>query len=116
MRVLVVEDDEHLRERLGHALRDRGHDVVTASTTAAAKELASEGIDAAVVDFRLGSESGLDLSRALRVISPGARVVIVSGEMTRELARLAAAAGAVASLSKPFDADDVLAALALPPA
>jgi len=111
VRFLIVEDDESLRERLGRALRDRGHFATTAASGAAARKVGAEGFDAAVVDVRLGAESGLDLIQDLLAIQPLARIVVVTGEMNPRVARDAAFLGAATWLSKPFDADEVLAAV-----
>jgi two-component system response regulator RegA len=111
MRILIVEDDRVFRERLARAIRDRGHAAVTAATGAAARALAREDFDAAVVDVRLGTDSGLDLLPDLRFVARPPRVIIMAGHMTAELERQAIAAGAAACLAKPFDVDDLLGTL-----
>lgn len=110
MRVLIVEDDGPLRERLARALRDRGHSAGTASTGAAARTLAAQGFDGAIVDVRLGVESGLDVVADLLAVQPAARLIVVTGHLTPELSREAARLGVTACLAKPFDADELLAA------
>jgi two-component system response regulator RegA len=114
MRILIVEDDSVFRERLARAIRDRGHAAITASNGAAARVLAQEEFDAAVVDVRLGTESGLDLLPDLRFVPRPPRIVIMAGHMSAELEKQATAAGAAACLAKPFDVDDLLETMARP--
>ena len=109
-RILLVEDDETFRETLARALRARGQYVVTAADRAGALAAAS-GIDAALVDLKLGAESGLDVVSDLLRANPGTRVVVATGTFTDAIRAQAFSRGAAVCLAKPFDADQALAAL-----
>jgi two-component system response regulator RegA len=111
VRIILVEDDDQLRERLARALRARGHDAVEAADRRAAGQAALTAFDAAVVDLRLGRESGLDVVGDLSGTQPGALVVLVTGNVTREVAEQARKKGAASCLAKPFDADELLRVL-----
>lgn len=109
--VLVVDDDRVLRERLGRALRDRGFAVRTAADAEGAmKEIAADPPDRAVVDLRMPGRSGLDLVREIRDLLPAAKIVVLTGYGSIASAVEAMRLGATNYLSKPADADDVLAA------
>jgi two-component system response regulator RegA len=90
----------------------RGFEVRTA-------ESVSEGLQAveaaapafAVCDMRLGDGNGLDVIVALKQRRPDARAVILTGYGNIATAVNAVKIGAVDYLSKPADADDVVAAL-----
>jgi two-component system response regulator RegA len=111
--MLIVDDDERLRERLALALAKRGYAVRTASNyddaLAIAKEVAPEF---AVVDLRMPGPSGLELLRALKEIDPETRVVVLTGYGSIATTIDAMRLGAVYYLQKPADADEVLAAFA----
>ena len=109
--VLLVDDDELMRDRLAAALRRRGYDARTAAGHAEA--IASARADSpefAVVDLRMEGPSGLELLRDLREIDPATRIVMLTGYGSIATAVEAMRLGAVNYVPKPADADDVLAA------
>lgn len=114
--VLVVDDDRVLRERLARALRDRGFDVVAAGDAEEALSVVdATGVpDRAVVDLRMPGRSGLELVRDLRDRAPDARIVVLTGYGSIASAVEAMRLGATNYLSKPADADDVVAAFDAP--
>jgi two-component system response regulator RegA len=65
----------------------------------------------AVVDMRLGDGNGLDVVSALKQRRPEARAIVLTGYGNIATAVNAVKIGAVDYLSKPADADDVVAAL-----
>lgn len=110
-RILVVDDDRVLRERLARALGDRGFEVsAAADADGALAEAARAKPDRAVVDLRMPGRSGLDLVRDLREEFPDIEIVVLTGYGSIASAVDAMRLGAINYLSKPADADDVLAA------
>ena len=120
-RLLIVDDDQPLCQRLARAMERRGFLVATADSVAAGIASAQKEPPAfAVVDLRLGDGSGLDVVSALRKAKPEARIVILTGYGNIATAVAAVKAGALDYLPKPADADAVERALlasehALPP-
>lgn len=111
-RILLVEDDETFLARLANSLRRRGHEVATATGLAQAIEsLDAFSPDCAVIDLRLGSESGLMVARNLRKQLPAIRILILTGYGSIATAVDAMRLGAVDYLSKPADTDQIEAAL-----
>jgi two-component system response regulator RegA len=111
--VLVVDDDSTLRSRLAAAFRQRGYEAAEASNEREACALASEDSpEYAVVDLRLGVESGLDVVRALRAIDSETKIVVLTGYGSIATAMEAVRLGATGYITKPADVDDVLAAFA----
>ena len=110
--LLLVDDDEVLRERLGRALRERGFEVTTAGSGEAAIVIARrDAPEFAVVDLRMPGASGIEVLDALRTIDPATRVLMLTGYGSIATAVEATRRGAVGYLSKPADADEVVAAL-----
>ena len=101
-----------LRERLAKALRERGFEVTTAASGEAAIALARrDAPEFAVVDLRMPGTSGIEVLDALRAIDPATRVLMLTGYGSIATAVEATRRGAVGYLSKPADADEVVAAL-----
>lgn len=111
--LLIVDDDEILRERLAKAFRARGFDVRTAGSAEEAMVLArEESPEMAVVDLRMPGQSGLELVRDLKALDEGTRVVVLTGYGSIATAVEAVRLGAANYLAKPADADDIVDAFA----
>jgi two-component system, response regulator RegA len=109
--LLVVEDDDTLRERLVRAFQDRGFLAQGAASSIEAERLSAEPPEYAVVDLRIGDESGLQVLRLLLTKDPATRVVMLTGYGSIATAVEAMRIGAVHYLTKPADAEEILAAL-----
>jgi len=110
--LLIVEDDASFLGRLAKALEARGFAVTTAATVAEGLAQVEASPPAfAVVDMRLADGNGLDVISALKRRRPDARGIVLTGYGNIATAVTAVKLGAVDYLSKPADADDVVAAL-----
>lgn len=110
--LLLVEDDDVLRQVLTRALHGRGYNVMAANDLEQAKRLAElQPPDFGVVDLRLGNESGLELIEHLTRSYPDIRAVILTGYASIATAVEAIKLGAKHYLTKPVDADEIIAAL-----
>jgi two-component system response regulator RegA len=110
--LLIVEDDKSFLQRLARAMEGRGFTVTTAETVAdGITQLETASPAFAVVDMRLEDGNGLDVISALKRRRPDARAIILTGYGNIATAVNAVKLGAVDYLSKPVDADDVVAAL-----
>jgi two-component system response regulator RegA len=111
--LLLVDDDEVLLRVLGKAMEKRGWRVCSASDADSALTLArSERPGHAVVDLKLGEDSGLDLVPKLRALDNGMVIVLLTGYASIATAVAAIKRGASNYLAKPVTADDVERALA----
>ena len=111
-RVLIVDDDAPLRNRLARALEQRGFATIVAASVAEGIEFGSGSPPGyAVVDLRLEDGNGLEVVQVLRSARPDIRIVILTGYGNIATAVRAIKAGAVDYLTKPVDADAVAAAL-----
>ncbi len=110
--LLIVEDDKPFLHRLARAMESRGFAVTTAESVAdGLTQLETSSPAFAVVDMRLEDGNGLDVISALKRRRPDARGLILTGYGNIATAVTAVKLGAVDYLSKPVDADDVVAAL-----
>ncbi len=110
--LLIVEDDKSFLQRLARAMEGRGFAVTTAESVAEGlTQLETTSPAFAVVDMRLEDGNGLEVISALKRRRPDARAIILTGYGNIATAVNAVKLGAVDYLSKPVDADDVVAAL-----
>jgi two-component system, chemotaxis family, chemotaxis protein CheY len=109
-RILVVEDDDLLREALAEVLADDGHDVRMARNGAEGLEALEDwGPELIVLDLMMPVMDGFAfrLEQARRGLSPDVPVLVLSA--ARDLDVAAQRIGATASVPKPFRLDEVLA-------
>ena len=110
--LLLLDDDQALRTRLGRALESRGFTVTTVASIAEAEgALAGPAPAFAVLDMRLEDGNGLKVVEAIRDRREDSRIVMLTGYGAIATAVAAVKAGAVDYLQKPADADDVVKAL-----
>ncbi|AQR60696.1 two-component system response regulator [Brevundimonas sp. LM2] len=110
--LLLLDDDQALRTRLGRALESRGFQVTTAGSVGEATDTLRTLLPAfAVLDMRLEDGNGLKIVEAIRERRADSRIVMLTGYGAIATAVAAVKAGAVDYLSKPADADDVVKAL-----
>ena len=110
--LLLVDDDEVYCQVLGDALVRRGYAVHSAHNLRDALRLAQEHEpEYAVVDLRLGMESGLELVAQLAALDENTRIVMLTGYASVATAVESIKLGAVHYLTKPSTADDIVAAL-----
>ena len=110
-RILVVDDDDALRESLGLLLAAEGYEVVTADDAAAALARLEEPIDVVLCDVRMPGMDGLELLPELIRRLPGAPVLLMSAYGSGDLAVEALKRGAFDYLAKPFQPSEVLLAI-----
>jgi DNA-binding NtrC family response regulator len=106
-RILLVDDDDTLRQTLGEVLA-RHYQVDQAASAAEALDLARRaGYGLALLDLRLPDGNGLDLLRQLQEIDDRLLIVVMTAYPEVRTAVSALKAGAYDYLNKPFDLDDL---------
>ena len=110
--LLIVDDDNPLRDRLARAMEKKGFQVTQAESVQKGITLAKNSPPAfAVVDLRLNDGNGLEVIKEIRNNKQDSRVVMLTGYGNIPTAVAAVKAGAIDYLPKPADADDVENAL-----
>lgn len=111
--ILLIEDDRPFRQALRLYLESHGFTAKEAEDGREALVLLDGGLDVDIVisDYHMPVLNGLDFLKALsyRVKGQDVRVILVSGNMTREIEKEAMQAGAFAFLEKPIDFHELLA-------
>lgn len=111
-RILIVDDDTIYRDRLARSFRMEGHEVAVAGDGETAIEMAGDfHPTAAVIDLRMPGMSGLECLKALMAYYPTVKAVMLTGYGSIANAIEAVRAGATDYLTKPADADQILAVI-----
>ena len=114
-RVLLVDDEESMREFLEIGLRREGYEVETAvDGLEALKRLESGGhaVDLVITDLTMPGCSGLDVLRAARQIPQGPTVIMITAFATTDTAVEAMKLGAYDYLVKPFKSEEFMLVVA----
>jgi two-component system response regulator PilR (NtrC family) len=108
-RVLLVEDEQMLRESLAQLLTDEGYQVVQAPDGKAGYDAAlAQTFDLVLSDIRMPTMDGMTLLANLQKLAPQTPVVVITGFGTVDSAVAAMRAGAADYLLKPVQFEDVL--------
>jgi len=108
IRVLVVDDEQSMRELLGIMLRQAGYQVAAADGgEAAIQMLKSESFDLVVTDLRMRKIDGLGVLKAAKEFSPRTVVLVVTAFASTETAVEAMKLGAYDYVTKPFKLDEL---------
>ncbi len=107
--MLVVEDDQAMRELLAESLIDDGFSVETAGDgrTGIAR-VRQGGVDLVISDVRMPDVDGLDLLREVRAGNPAPHVITITAFGSIETAKRAIKLGAYDYITKPFEIDKLL--------
>lgn len=109
--ILIIEDDQRIRESLAMRLSDRGYGVETSPAAMPGVELAISGeFDAVVLDLGLPDLDGEQALRMIRAVSPIPVVIATARDDEPGIVRLLDA-GADDYVTKPFSADHLAARL-----
>jgi len=112
-KILVVDDESHVREILDRILSNAGHQVVTAPDGNAALEMPREAsFELVITDLIMPEKEGIETIRELLALEPRPRIIAMSGGGRVgpvDYLEAAESLGADASLAKPFDPERVLA-------
>ncbi len=109
-KILVVDDEPHMRRILVSNLRREHQEIVeAASVSDARRALAEYGFDAVITDQKLGDGEGLDVLAAAHDADPALSVVFLTAFATIELAVESMRRGAFDFITKPFVPEVLLA-------
>lgn len=109
LKVLVVDDEELVREMLARLLRRNGIACEQASSQEEAiQRLEAERFDILITDQNMPGGSGAELITFVAMKSPETATIMISGEQDPILSDLTRQLGGVAFLSKPFDEEDLM--------
>ena len=109
-KILIVDDEPHLRRILASNLKRQGHETVEAAcVNEARRSLAEFRFDAVITDQKMGDGEGLDVLAAARETDCALSVVFLTAFATIELAVQSMRGGSFDFITKPFTPEVLLA-------
>ena len=108
--ILVVDDEMSLRRLLEATLNSKGYKVVTAANGLDAIDYLSDTtkpVDAVLLDLNMPGANGLDVFKVIRHGRPAIKVLILSGNMSRDARKELEGLGHNNFIQKPYALDDV---------
>jgi len=107
-RILIVDDEQSMRELLSILLRKEGYEVATAENGATAlKAVQREIFDLVITDLKMPQFDGMALLKSVKEVSPDTIVIIITAFGTTEGAERARNFGAYDYIGKPFNNDEI---------
>ena len=114
-RILIVDDDPHVRNMLERVLRKADHDVETAENGKEALRVHRERpADLIVTDIIMPEKEGLETITELRKSFPAVKIIAISGGGRigpAQYLKMAEILGADRTFSKPFNPSELIAAV-----
>jgi DNA-binding response OmpR family regulator len=112
-RILIIDDEELIRETIRIRLEQSGHEVVEAANGVEGLRVFAEGrIDLVVTDIIMPDQEGIETIRKIRQRDAAVRIIAISGGgrgRNFQFLDIAQKLGADAALSKPFTGSQLLA-------
>ena len=110
--ILIIDDNETIREGLAHMVRKLGHDVLlatsgTAGIAAFTAARRAKPVDFVITDLKMEGGTGVDVLRAITALDPEVPIMIITGFGTVETAVEAMKLGAFDFLTKPIQPEVV---------
>jgi DNA-binding NtrC family response regulator len=112
VQVLIADDEPLIRQSVRAALVEEGFQASEAASGAEAwRRFHEDRPDVVLLDLRLGDADGLDVLRRIRQEAPDVKVVLISAHGSIESAVAAMKLGAYDFIKKPFELDEIVAAV-----
>ncbi|HND60671.1 MAG TPA: PAS domain S-box protein [Opitutaceae bacterium] len=108
--LLIVDDEESLRDLLARTFQHKGYQVTTAASGSEAIEVLADAqrhFDVVLLDLNLPGVPGLQVMKAIRLCRPKARVLVISGHITPETRADFQHLGHRDFLQKPYTLDEL---------
>lgn len=114
-RILVIDDDEHMRGVMVRMLSSAGHEILEAENGKVGTRLYREQpVDLIITDLIMPEQEGIETIRELRKENPAVKIIAVSGGgaiSPEQYLTIAKHLGVVQTLSKPFRKQELLDAV-----
>lgn len=112
-KIMIVDDEQIVCDRLKALVERDGHRAKTfVDPTLALESLAEEPFDIIISDVRMAELDGIQLMQRILKHSPRAKVILITGYATMQMARESMGKGAFDFIAKPFKFREIRATLA----
>ena len=107
--ILVVEDDQQMRDLLREALEDDGYAVeAVGGGRAGIERVRAGGVDLVISDVKMPDLDGLDMLREIKAVTPSPHVITITAFGSIDTAIRAVKLGAFDYITKPFEIDQLI--------
>jgi two-component system response regulator PilR (NtrC family) len=107
-RILVIDDEQGMRDFLSIMLKKEGYEVVAAENGEhALKAIHAEIYDLVITDVRMPKIDGIEVLRTVKEVSPETVVIVITAFATTDAAVQAMKLGAYDYITKPFKVDEI---------
>ncbi|MBD3170650.1 MAG: response regulator [candidate division Zixibacteria bacterium] len=107
--ILVIDDEDYIRDVLSELLETRGHDVVTASDGNEGLEKFKQGsFEVVITDLGMPGISGWEVAKGIKKVSPDTKVILTTGWGAKYEGTDYQSKGVDLLISKPFDMQAIL--------
>ncbi len=111
-KILIADDDEEIRRALTAALSGNGyHSTSVSDGDEAIAYLRDNPVDVLILDIMMPRVSGLEVLRHVQKQLPALKIIVLSGYLGTNLQRECENLGALHTLTKPYDFEDLMAIL-----
>ncbi|OGS21893.1 MAG: hypothetical protein A3J83_04710 [Elusimicrobia bacterium RIFOXYA2_FULL_40_6] len=110
--ILVVDDEQGIRDMLFFTLKQEGYSVITAENgLEGISKFKDEKVDVVISDMKMPVMDGITMLKEIKKIKPEARVIVATGFGTPETESEIKESGAFIYMDKPFNLEILLSAL-----
>jgi len=107
-RLLVIDDEEDVREMMAFVLQREGREVIAVDSGMAAVQAAqARRFDLAITDMKMPGINGIETLTALKQLDASIEIIVVTGFASEETAAECMRRGAYGYLRKPFEIGDL---------
>ncbi len=111
-KILVVDDEQHVRQLIGKVLEKEGYEVMTAGNGEEGLEVFQKhNIDLIISDIKMPKMSGIEFLHKVKEQEPGVGFILITAFATMETAIDAIKSGAQDYVTKPFDIKEIITAV-----
>lgn len=112
MNVLLLDDDPMILRLQSEILEDYGPKLFLANTTSEAMDIVKEeNIEAAIIDFKMAGENGLEFIERAKAFLRNTKVILCSAYLDNGLKDRAYELGVERCINKPFETKDIMEVL-----
>ena len=107
-KILIVDDDSHIRNAIAESLKMEGYGIVTAGTGEEALEILKKGfLNIVLSDLKMPGMNGVEVLKQVKNLSPDTEVILMTAYGTVETAVGAMKLGAYDYIIKPIDLSEL---------
>ncbi|MDQ1143534.1 MAG: response regulator [Bacillus sp. (in: firmicutes)] len=111
-KILIVDDQFGIRILLNEVFQKEGYQTFQAANGVQALDIVTKHApDLVLLDMKIPGMDGIEILKRMKVIDPDIRVIIMTAYGELDMIQEAKDLGAITHFAKPFDIDDIRAAV-----